>query len=283
MATNTILVLGAGGLVGAALARQPSTVGLERAALDLRDPLAVARALDLYAPQAVLNAAARANVDGAERDPDDYFTTNGTAVGALARACRARGVRLVHLSTDYVLDHASGPLTEDLPAAPRSTYARTKLLGEQLALEAGAVVVRVQWVYHSGHAGFFTRSLRALAAGQPLRLVTDQRGCPTPADLLAPALLRAARGGPTGLFHLATTGEATPWDWIAAAAQALDLPFRASPALRADLGGAWRPARSCLDCTRFAAAFGLRLPDWETALVDALRGAGRAWLSDPAR
>lgn len=283
MVDGNILVLGAGGLVGSALARLPGTVGRTRAQLDLRDADAVARALDRLRPAAVINAAARANVDGAERDPEDYRLTNGTAVGALARACATAGVRLVHLSTDYVLDADLPWLTEDLPPTPRSTYARTKRLGEELALEAGAVVVRVQWVYHPGHPGFFTRCMRALFEGQTLSLVTDQVGCPTPAHLLAPALVVAARGGPRGLFHLATSGEATPWTWIAAGAAHLGLTLVANPVERAALGGAWRPARSCLHSGRFAAAFGVTLPPWQAALATALDAAGDGWLSAPDR
>lgn len=266
-----VLVLGAGGLVGGALVRTGRVVGLDHAALDICDAEAVARALELHAPAAVINAAAQARVDLAEQEPERAWAVNAEAPGQLARLCAARGVRLVHLSTDYVLDEEGpGRLDEATPPRPRSTYARGKLAGEQAALEAGAVAVRVQWVYDPIHPGFFSRALAALDEGRPLRLVTDQRGSPTPAELLAPALLRAAEPGPAGLFHLATAGEATPWSWIAAAARLLDLPFGAEPVTRAELGGAWRPACSLLDSGRFARAFGLALPDWEEALARVL-------------
>jgi len=270
-----ILVTGARGLLGSALVRAgpASVVGLGHAELDLTDAAGVAQALDRLRPQAVINAAAQAGVDRAEQAVEQTQAVNHHAVAALARACRQRGIRLLHIGTDYSLRGPDEPgryLEEDQPPDPQGVYATSKSAGEQAALAEGAVVVRVQWVYHPGHPGFFTRSLQALAQGAPLRLVTDQVGAPTPAALLAPALLHAALGGPTGLFHLACQGETTPWGWIQAAAAHLGLPWRAQPILRASLGGAPRPARSVLDSRRFATTFGLQLPDWRQALVQVL-------------
>jgi dTDP-4-dehydrorhamnose reductase len=264
-----ILVTGAGGLIGGALvgAGAEGVVGLDRAALDITDPDAVTAALDALRPDAVINAAAQANVDLADRQPERSFAVNGAAVAGLAGQCAERGIRLVHISTDYVLDCPEQELTEALPTNPRSTYAASKLVGERAALAAGAVVVRVQWVYQPGTRGFFNLALHRLAAGEPLHLVTDQIGRPTPASLIAGGLLAAASGGPVGLFHLACTGETSAWDWIAQAARLRGLPFTAQPTTRAALGGAWRPARSCLCSDRFAATWGIRLPDWRDALA----------------
>jgi len=268
----TTLVTGAGGLIGSTIAAGGAR-GLTRQQLDITDTDALCAVLDAVRPAALINAAAQANVNQAEQAPAHADAVNGHAVARMADACRRRGVRLVHISTDYVLDCPErAELTEDLAPSPRSAYARSKLLGEQAALAEGAVVVRVQWVYHPGERGFFNFALRRLAAGQPLSLVTDQVGRPTPAAGVAAGLLRAAAGGPVGLFHLATTGEASAWDWIAAAAAHRGLSVAGVlPTTRAALGGAHRPARSCLNSDRFAAAWGLRLGGWADALADAMR------------
>ena len=269
--SRPVLVLGAGGLVGSALARAGGVTPLPRSALDITDADALARALDDIQPESVINAAAAARVDEAERDPERAWAVNALAPARLAALCARREIRLLHLSTDYVLDEEGpGRAGEDCPPRPRSQYARSKLAGEVAALEAGALVVRVQWVYDPIHSGFFSRTLRALAEGTPVRLVTDQVGSPTPAELLAEALLVAARPGPVGLYHLACTGEATPMSWIGTAATLLGLPLRAEPTTRAALGGAWRPARSLLDSARFSQDFGLTLPPWELALGQVL-------------
>lgn len=267
----SILVTGAGGLIGQALVRAGAT-GLTHQQLDITDPDAVASVLDT-GPRCVINAAAQAGVDQAEHQPEWTQAVNHHAVAALARACQQRGIRLVHLGTDYSLN-SEADLVPEMTPSPVGVYATSKSRGEQAAASLGAVVVRVQWVYHPAHQGFFTRTLAALAQGQTVSLVTDQVGTPTPADLVARGLLAAAAGTQTGLFHLACTGETTPWGWIQAAAHMLDLPFSARPITRADLGGAYRPARSVLNSDRFLAAFGekgLVLPGWEAALEDVLR------------
>lgn len=268
--TGSELVLGAGGLVGAALMRAGAARGLGRADLDITRSDEVQRALDRWQPRVVLNAAAQARVDLAETEPEWTWAVNHRAVEHLARACRARGIRLLHLGTDYSLSSDLG-LVPEMQPAPRGVYAESKSAGEQAALAEGAVVVRVQWVYHPDHAGFFGRCLRALRAGERLRLVDDQVGCPTAVHPLALALLGAARGGPVGLFHLACEGETTPLGWIGAAAEILGLPLRAEAITRAELGGAPRPARSVLDSRAFRAAFGVGLPHWREALAVALR------------
>jgi len=261
-----LIVTGAAGLVGSALTRA-GLVGLDRQALDITDADAIERMMDEHRPDAIVNAAAQAGVDRADREPELTRRINAEAVGFLASACARHGVRLVHLSTDYVLDYpAEDRLKESLRPNPRSMYAQTKYEGEQLALEHGAVVARLQWVFHPGAKGFFNHALRQMAAGETVRLVTDQVGCPTPASLLAPVLIEMARGGPTGLFHLATQGEATAWEWIETGAKALGVTFRAEAALRKDFQGAHRPARSCLDSGKLNKAWGLELPDWRSAL-----------------
>jgi dTDP-4-dehydrorhamnose reductase len=164
-------------------------------------------------------------------------------------------------------------LDESWPTAPRSAYARHKVEGEERVLEAGGLVVRVQWVYDLQGTSFLPTMLGRLRRRERLRLVVDQVGCPTPAELLAPRLLAAAAGGPTGLFHLATLGEARPWDWVQEAALRLGLPFSAEPVLRAELGGAERPARSCLDSRRFAERWG-GLPEWREALAEIIARRG---------
>ena len=253
--------------MGSALVRTGRVLGLDREALDITDAEAVERILDQQKPTAIINAAAQASVDQADADPEWTRLVNGTAPGALARMAAERGVRLVHLSTDYVLDAPEQiRLSEDLAPKPRSMYAESKLMGEQAVLEAGAIVVRLQWVYQPGSRGFFNRAMAAMSKGESVRLVTDQIGCPTPASLLAPALLRIANGGPVGLFHLATQGEASAWEWMQAGASALGIPFVAEPALRGDFPGAYRPARSVLDSNKAEGAWGIRLPNWRDAL-----------------
>lgn len=270
----SVLVLGSRGTVGGTLAALSGCVGRDRAAVDICDDHAVARVLDTVRPSAVVNCAAMANVDRCDREPEAAWRVNAEAPGRLARACAERGMRFVHLSTDYVLTGGSAPgtrLREDLRPDPRSMYARTKRAGELGALAGGALVLRVQWVYGVQGHSFFSTALARLRAGEAVRLVTDQVGTPTEVSWLAARIRDATLGGPVGLFHLAPHGEASAHDWIVTAAEALGIPTRGVQRIgRADLPGAYRPARSCLASDRFRAAWPAPWPRWDEALRAAL-------------
>lgn len=152
---SAILVTGGRGLVGSALGGLGARA-LGRDELDITDVDDVAWTLDRLKPRAVINAAAQARVDLADAEPERTFAVNGEAPGRLARACAERGVRLVHVSTDYVLDgpdEAGLRLSPEQPPVPRSTYARSKRAGEEAVLAHGGTVVRIQWVYRPGAPG----------------------------------------------------------------------------------------------------------------------------------
>lgn len=271
-----IFVTGGQGLVGSALARQGG-IGLSRSQLDICNFAMVEKFICERKPHAVINAAAQANVNLADVEIERSFLVNGEAVRNLAKVCQKYQVRLVHISTDYVLDSPKD-LLEDFPTNPRSTYAESKLLGEQAALAHDAVVVRVQWVYRPGYPNFFTKALQRLHRQQKLTLVYDQIGSPTYVNLLAKGLLLCANQGATGLFHLACQGEATAEQWIASAAKMLDLPLVYERGSRLDFPGPYRPKRSCLNSDKFFATWGFRLPDWQQALKQGIQDCGRAWL-----
>jgi dTDP-4-dehydrorhamnose reductase len=228
-----------------------------------------------------LNAAAFTHVDRCEREPEAARRGNAIAPAVLARACAdAGGVRLVHVSTDYVFaGDARRPYREDDPPSPRSVYGRTKLDGERAVLAAApdSLVVRTSWVFGAGRN--FVAAVLAQAARRrdgsesgPLRVVDDQRGRPTYAVDLAEAIVDLVDAGASGLVHFANAGVATWWDL---ARHALDEAGHAdvaieripSASLRVD---APRPAWSVLDTTR-AEGFGVKTRPWQEAVVAYLR------------
>ena len=271
-----IFVTGGQGLVGSALVKQGG-IGFSRSQLDICNFDLVEKVIGEQKPHAVINAAAQANVNLADVETERSFLVNGEAVRNLAQVCKKHGVRLVHISTDYVLD-SPDDLYEDFPTNPRSKYAESKLLGEQQALVHDAVVVRIQWVYRPGYPNFFTNALQRLHRRQKLMLVDDQIGSPTYVGLLAQGLLTCAKQGATGLFHLACQGEATAEQWISTAAKMLNLPLVYERASRLDFTGPYRPKRSCLNSDKFFQEWGFRLPDWQQALHQGIHECGRSWL-----
>jgi dTDP-4-dehydrorhamnose reductase len=216
-----ILVTGASGLVGGRLAwilsrrfevvaahhTSPAPTGLPRARLDLESPASVESALDEARPDAVVHAGAFAFVDLCERDPDRAARVNTQGSEAMARACAARGLRLVAISTDLVFagDHAYSD--EQHPPAPLTTYGRTKLQGEEavLALCPRGVVARIPLMLGRGYGtrGTATESITwALRAGRPLTLFTDQYRTPVDAQSVASALDVLLGSDHGGRFHL---------------------------------------------------------------------------------
>lgn len=251
---------------------------LGRPQFDLADPAPLPRLLTEIAPQIVINAAAYTAVDRAESEPDAAFRINRDGPAAIAAACAALSLPLVHVSTDYVFDGSgSRPWREDDPCAPTGVYGQSKWAGEQAVLAAlpGATILRTAWVHSPFGSNFVKTMLRLATERDRLRVVADQQGCPTYAPDLAIALLAFARQRAAtpddpalaGVFHLAGAGATSWWGLACAVMEASGRyggPQRpVDPITTADYPTpARRPANSVLDCSRIAAACGIRLPDW---------------------
>lgn len=282
-----ILVIGRNGQVGRELcalggAGDLVVEGLGRDELDITREAEVARAIAARRPGLVVNAAAYTAVDKAEAEPELAFAVNASGAGAVARACSAIGAPLVHISTDYVFDgRKNGPYKEEDPVAPQSVYGRSKAAGED-AVRTGCaehVILRTAWVFSPHGTNFVKTMLRLGEEREELRVVDDQRGCPTAARDIAGAIagisrqiLSGARDRPWGTYHYAG-GEAVTWFGFAGAifaerrAATGKAPPRLVPITTADYPTpARRPANSVLDCSKAAATFGIAPSDWRGAL-----------------
>ena len=195
-------------------------VGMDLPEIDITSAESVAAALDTAHPDVVVNAAAYTAVDAAEEHEDLALRVNGEGPRVLAAAVAGRpGVRLVHISTDYVFaGDASAPYAEDAPPAPRSAYGRTKLAGEVAvrdALPDRGFIVRTAWLY-GVHGANFVKTMLALEATKPeISVVDDQRGQPTWSRDLARqivALLDSAAppGSTTGPRRARPRGSSSP-------------------------------------------------------------------------
>ena len=231
-----------------------------------------------HRPDLVLNAVAHTAVDRAEAAPQLAQRINADAAGELAAACTAINAKLVHSTTDYVFGGESRrPWREDDATAPLAVYGRTKLAGEDAVRGSGCrhMVLRTAWVYASRGQNFLRTALRLAKERDELRIVHDQVGSPTPARWLATAtaLALAKRADADGTWHLVSDGECS-WFQFASAIYADALASKVIERAPRLLGipssdyptKAKRPAYSRLDCSKFAADFGLSLPDWRVGL-----------------
>jgi dTDP-4-dehydrorhamnose reductase len=257
-------VTGAGGQVGLALRDHlPTAVFLTREELDVTDAEAVREALG--GADLVVHAAAMTNVDGCELDPERAMAVNGEGAANVAAA----GVRVIHLSTDYVFSgDEPGEYAEDAPTGPLGAYGRSKLEGERAVLaRPGNLAVRTSWVYGEGR-NFIRSIVAAERAGKTLRVVDDQRGRPTWAADLARALAYLAGRGDTGVVHVTGAGE--PCTWADLAEMVVGHPVERITS--AEFGApAPRPRNSALSLAR-ARSMGVPLADWRDSVMRYLEG-----------
>lgn len=274
--TPTLLLTGAGGFLGRRLllglagswkviSASRTASGPDAVALDLADPVSVARVFDAVRPAVVVHAGAVADPDEAERDPGRARKVNVDAVRALARLCGGAGTRLVHLSTDLVFDGEKGWYGEDDAPNPLSVYGKGKLESEEAALTLcpRALILRVSSCYGRPLGGrtCFVDQLRAgLAAGRPVAGFVDQWRTSTAADQL-PEVIGRALADPDleGVFHWGGADRATRYETALAFCRALGYAETlVHPARAADKRFlAPRPRDVSLDSSRLAAALGL--------------------------
>jgi dTDP-4-dehydrorhamnose reductase len=274
------LILGSSGQVAHALkasAIYDQAIALGRPDIDLTDAESVRAAIAAHRPDVVINAAAYTAVDKAESDAEAAFALNRDGPAAAAKAAYEIGAAFIHLSTDFVFDGTKeAAWLEDDVTNPLGVYGQSKLEGE-LAVSAAhlnAVTVRLSWVYGAHGANFAKTMLRLAADREEIGVVDDQRGRPTAAEDIAPALWKLARGlaamgeSPHQLYHLGPQGDASWADFAVAIMDASGKAGGPSAAIRRITTTdyptpAKRPANSVLDCTRIAQDWDIALPHWE--------------------
>ena len=284
-----ILVFGASGQIGREVCRAAwppryAILPLDRKAVDITKSAAVSAMLARETPDLVINLAAYTAVDRAESDPEVAWAANCAGAAHIAGACDESATPLVHLSTDYVFDgRKTGPYREEDAVGPLGVYGRSKEAGERAVRAAVAqhMILRTAWVFGAYGANFVKTMLRLAAERPVLRVVADQRGCPTAAADIAAALMVIAahieRGeAKWGTYHFVGAGAAS-WHSFAqaifdqAAPQLAACPQVEPITTEQYPTPARRPMNSVLDCRKIEEVFGISSPPWRTALATVIR------------
>jgi dTDP-4-dehydrorhamnose reductase len=280
-----IAVVGKNGRLGAALCRILSdpydVVSFGRDELDLNKPLE--KLFERTGFDLMINAAAATNVDWCEQHEPEAEQINARAVASLGGLCTERGVRCLHVSTDYVFDGlVPRPRTEEDPAVPISVYGRTKRLGEELLMETDwrHLVVRVSWVFGPDKPSFIDWALDQAATHSTVFAIDDKFSAPTYtldfAEWIRPLLFEVPIGG---LLHLCNSGGCT-WRQYAQfavdAAREAGVPMVAQeiqPITLASMKSfvAARPVHTILATDKFASITGLTPRPWREAVRDFVR------------
>jgi dTDP-4-dehydrorhamnose reductase len=277
MVSSKLLITGAAGQLGQALVESGyrhgwEVVGTDVPDLDITDFQAVWQELSRLRPEVVINAAAATRVDDLEADPDRALQVNGLGPRNLAVACRRLGLKLIHLSTDYVFDGAKPePYVEWDATGPLSVYGRSKLLGEEWVRQQcpDHFIVRTAWLYGMPGPNFVTAILargRILSPAGELQVVVDQRGTPTSTLALAPQLLALARTEAFGTYHATCQGDTTWYGFACLILKTAGIAVRITPCTTTEFPRpAPRPANSVLD-NRLLQVAGLDcMPSWQAA------------------
>lgn len=289
-----IILFGKNGQVGWELQRSLSILGeviaIDRTQIggDLSKPFACYDLIKSEFPNVVVNAAAYTAVDHAERETALCWRVNAEAVGEIASACAEVGALFVHYSTDYVFDGSGSlPWNEEDPTGPLNVYGRTKLGGETKICQSGCrfIIFRTSWVYGLHGNNFAKTILMHAQVSETLRVISDQFGVPTGADMIADVTAYAIKCCQadytiSGIFNLAPNGVTTWLDYAKfcienALKNGLTLRSRPSNIIPISANeynsAASRPLNSRLNINKIQKVFGLRLPDWDIGLQRYLR------------
>ena len=234
-------------------------------------------------PDVIVNAAAYTAVDDAENNEELASKINSTAPGVLAEEARKINALLVHYSTDYVFNGLkTDPYIESDEPNPINAYGRSKLAGERLITESGCdyLIFRTSWVYASRGHNFVKTILRLATERKELKVVADQIGAPTGAELIADVtalcIYQVLQNKDTsmqveGIYHLAAN-DRTSWHGFAEYIVEIACDHGASlsvtkekvlPVTSSEFSfTADRPANSQLDCEKIIRVFGVKLPEW---------------------
>jgi dTDP-4-dehydrorhamnose reductase len=272
-----VVVTGARGLVGRAVAKQCAAAGDEvfahdHESLDITNHESVRSTLERERPEAVINCAAWTDVDGCESNPQLAYAANAYAVENLAASSRRAGAVFVTISTDYVFDGTKeGFYTQRDDPNPTSIYGAAKLEGERRAQAASArtIIVRSGWIFGAGGRNFLSTVAERALRGENLKAISDAYGTPTYADDLASRLRRLAQMDLPGVYHVVNSGAGASYAEFASAAliavgcEGVQIETVRMDALQRP---APRPRNSRLRCL-LSEAVGLpALPDWKNGL-----------------
>ncbi|HLV00102.1 MAG TPA: dTDP-4-dehydrorhamnose reductase [Acidobacteriota bacterium] len=273
-----IMITGATGMLGQALARsfqaEHHVHALSSRDLDITQRSAVEATVKRIQPDVILHAAAYTRVDDAERDQESAYKVNALGTANIAAAGFRIGARVVYYSSDYVFNGSQRrPYREWDPPAPINEYGRSKLAGENLLrdLHPRHLIIRTSWLFGPGGKNFVNRIIQLAGERDELKIVDDQRGCPTYTPDLAAATLELVKRGSLGTYHVTNSNDCSWFEFAGEIVTKAGLNVHLDPTdSKTFAAPAPRPAFSVLDNYMLRLEGLLQLRSWQEALSDYL-------------
>jgi dTDP-4-dehydrorhamnose reductase len=269
-----ILVTGADGMLGtdvcSALGESHEVCGYDVEDFDIVDARETARVVVEVSPSVIVHTAAFTDVEACEDERRMAFRTNALGAMHVAKASREAGCLLIYISTDFVFDGSKrSPYTEMDRPCPVNYYGLTKLYGENYvrSLAPKHLVIRTSWLFGPNGRNFVDTIIEKASGGGRLRVVNDQRGCPTYTRDLAVGVRSLIDSGLEGVVHMTNSGDATWFDLARYAIAQAGLNADIEPVGSASYPTrARRPAYSVLGSDVLGGAGLDALPPWEEAV-----------------
>jgi len=282
-----IWIIGSAGMLGTELVERCKSQGVVYVGSDRDVSILEPKALQGFLssldekgqkPDWIVNCAAYTAVDKAEDEPERCYALNALGPQNIGRVARAFGVRVLHISTDYVFaGNGTRPYSEDDPVVPQSVYGKTKAKGERLLLDVcpNAIIVRTAWLYGQYGPNFVATMLKLMNTRDSVGVVADQKGSPTWARDLANAIITIVRtpNAKAGIYHFTDEGEITWFEFAKAiyaqgrACGLIEHECEVRPLTTAEYPTkAKRPAYSVLSKEKIRTTFGVQVPEWRDSL-----------------
>jgi dTDP-4-dehydrorhamnose reductase len=275
-----VLIFGATGMLGKALIhqwREDDIVGLGSARADLRDPDQIDAAVEAAKPDWVVLAAAYTDVDGCEINPTLASSINTQGAVNVANATARIGAKLLFVSTDYVFDgQKTSPYETTDPRHPVNAYGRSKAEAEQKIVNVlpECCIVRTSWLFGPGGKCFPDTILKLAETRPEIKIVNDQRGCPTYTGDLADAIIKLCHSDARGIVHCTNRGDCTWYEFAAEILRQAGKTTRVRPTTSDEfVRPAERPKFSVLSPASLN-AYGIKMRNWEATLPEYLATRG---------
>ena len=272
-----ILITGAYGMLGSDLRevlKDNELIITGSKDLDITKENNVLQFIEDKKPEIVINAAAYTNVDNCETDYDNAYLVNAIGPKNLAVACNKLNIPLIHVSTDYVFDGSkTTPLSEEDKLGPKTAYGKTKLEGEKFVQENTKkyFILRTAWLFGINGKNFVKTMINLSKKNNVLKVVNDQKGCPTYCYDLALAIKQLLNSDKYGIYHLTNKGELSWYDFAKKIFELSNITINVKPVTTEEFPRpAPRPHYSVLSNQKWINAGFTPMKNYEDALKDYL-------------
>lgn len=274
-----ILIPGGKGMLGKAVEEIFKENSINFKILDLPDfditkKEDVEREIKDYKPNHILNLSAYTNVDRAEIEKEIAFEVNEKGVENIVFFLKGYNFKIIHISTDYVFNgEKEGEWEEDDLPAPINAYGLSKFYGEKKLYNLkDYLIIRTSWLFGPGGENFVKKITEKLKKGEDLKVVKDQRGCPTYSKVLAEGILFLIKKEAKGIYHFCQPPSTNWYDFALKIKEFLNLNNKIEPVLSEEYKAlAKRPKNSVLSTKKIVKEFNYNIPSWEESLKEYLK------------